>query len=258
MPNMTEPRPSDRFRIWGAARQNIWLLIVALVVLSLAVPAWALDIRCETGSDRPQCQTPDTDTTTTTTMPPQITTTTTIPIPSGFGATSVIGCSNTNHAAAGYGDLSDLGHLINTAWAGHTIEYWATNTAPWDEHYLPLRPDEGFDSAWLNLCERADQGLTLENVELVLSKIWEIDPNIPVWISPLNYYEGEGCLVTNGNQVPTEGAVIADALVANDDLLMRGPDLGPLSDELLRADECHPNRSGTEFLGSQLVAFFDF
>jgi hypothetical protein len=169
----------------------------------------------------------------------------------------VIGCSNTHHAASGYLEVSGADLLVNTAWAGYTVEYWAINSNGWDDHYLPLRPEDGFDGAWLNLCERAATGLTLENAEAVLAKIWEIDPRIPVWVSPLNFYEGEDCEVTNGNQIPTEGMLITDTLVATYELVKRGPDLGPLTVDHLRRDLCHPNRDGITFLGSQLQGFFD-
>lgn len=243
-----------------------------LGLLAIALPALAVDPRCEIDPDRPQCQSseesPDPTTTTTTTEAttttsadaepePDPTTTTTIPEEDPFDAVSVVGCSNTHHAASGYLDASEIDLLVNTAWAGHTVEYWAVNDEGWVDHYLPLRPIDGFDGAWFNLCERASAGLTLENAETVLEKIWEIDPDIPVWVSPLNFYEGEECEVTNGNQIPNEGAVIADTLVATYELVERGPDLGPLTADHLRRDLCHPDRDGITFLGTQLQGFFD-
>jgi hypothetical protein len=270
------------------------LATTVLGVLAVALPALADDSRCEKQPERPQCQStddtpepttttsteaptttstegtttttgpvpdpdPDPDPTTTTTAPgpdPEPTTTTTLPA-APPDAISVIGCSNTHHAASGYLDASEMDLLVNTAWAGHTVEYWALNDDGWVDHYLPLRPFDGFDGAWFNLCERASAGLTLENAETVLAKIWEIDPGIPVWVSPLNFYEGEECDVTNGNQIPNEGSIIADTLVANYEGVERGPDLGPLTAEHLRRDLCHPNRDGITFLGTQLQAFFD-
>ena len=264
-------------------------LALISLLLALVTPVLAADPRCDTQPDRPFCE-PDSEPTTTTTIVTTTTlpetTTTTVPettttapttttVPetttttvgetttttmapeNPFDAVSVVGCSNTNHAASGYLDASELDLLVNTAWAGHTVEYWATKEDGWVEHYLPLRPETGFDGAWLNLCERAEAGLTQENVDAVLAKIWEIDPGIPIWISPLNYYEGEDCEVTAGNSIPNDGAIIADTTAATYELVSRGPDLGPLSAEQLRRDLCHPNQLGIDFLGLQLVDFFD-
>jgi hypothetical protein len=251
------------------------MVATLLGVLALAIPALATDPRCEEQLDRAECQSdeqPPEPTTTTTPPPdsdperdrvpePRPTTTTTqarTTLPENpFGAVSVIGCSNTNYAASGYLAMSEADLLVNTAWAGHTVEFWAVRTEGWVDHYLPLRPDDGFDGAWFNLCERASAGLTQQNSEIVLAKIWAIDPGIPVWISPLNFYEGEGCTVTNGNQIPNEGAIIADALVAQYDLVHRGPDIGPLTADQLRSDLCHPDSEGTASMGAQLKAFFD-
>lgn len=255
---------------------TVWtrrLLATAIAgMLAVALPALALDPRCEMQPEHPRCQppyeSPEPTTTTSTEAPtttspdpdsdadPGPTTTTTLPT-NPFDAVSVIGCSNTQLAASGYLDISATDLLVNTAWPGHTIKYWAVKSDGWDEHYLPLRPEDGFDGAWLNLCERVTAGLTLENAEAVLARIWEIDPGIPVWVSPLNFYEGEECDVTNGNQIPNEGSVIADTLAAKYELVERGPDLGPLTADQLRRDLCHPDRNGITLLGTQLQAFFD-
>lgn len=87
--------------------------------------------------------------------------------------------------------------------------------------------------------------------------VWANDPGIPVWISPMNYYETETCSVTGGNQIPNEGAVIANELSATIENVIRGPDLGPLTDSQVRLDDCHPNDAGVELLGNQLKDFFD-
>lgn len=249
----SERRHLERGRVTQA------IIGTAVLTLALAGPVLALDPRCDQQPDRPFCQPAEEPAPTTTTTLPQVTTTTaSAPLPTDpLEAISVIGCSNTNHATAGYLAASSNDVLVNTAAAGHTVEYWATEDAGWSERYLPMRPVEGYDGAWLNLCERAANTLTIANAEAVLAKIWEIDPGIPVWISPLNYYETEACLVTAGNLIPSEGAIIADALVAQYEDVFRGPDLGPLGDALLRADECHPNQAGIAFLGAQLVDFFD-
>ncbi len=229
-------------------RKTLAFALFAFAVL-LALPALALDPRCESKPEHPSCQ-DDGE------VPPEPTTTT-LPPSDVAGTVGVIGCSNTFHAVSGYLDASTEDLLANTAYAGHTMTVWATDPLAWDEHYLPQRPGAGFEAAWLNLCERASSGLTKENVEIVLAKIWEIDPDIPVWISPLNFYETEDCVVTDGNQIPDEGAAIAEALVAAYPNIHLGPELGPLTPEMLRRDACHQNASGIAFNGEQLVEFFD-
>ena len=242
------PFPESRA---SARAEKLLATLVAFLMLAttLALPASALDPRCENVPDDPRCEMDDP----TTPPPPEEPPLEVDPIEN----ISVIGCSNTNHAVTGYLDSSENDLLINTAHAGHTVTYWATSQNGWDEHYLPQRPADGYDAAWVNLCERAVNELNVDNVEAVVAKIWEIDPDIPIWISPLNYYEAETCIVTNGNQIPNDGAVIADQLVADNELLQRGPDLGPLGESHLRRDACHPSSNGIAYLGSQLIAFFD-
>ena len=231
------------------------LVLTFLAMMAIALPVLGVDPRCETAPDHPACEEPDEA------PPPPPTTTTTMPAPApdAFAAVAVavVGCSNTNHAVTGYLDLSELDILVNTAYAGHTVEVWASDPLAWADHYLPPRPVDGFDGVWFNLCERAEVGLTKENAETVLAKIWEIDPGVPVWVSPLNYYQTEDCEVTAGNQIPNEGAEIADSLAAEYEAVLRGPDLGPLTSEMLRRDMCHQNGAGVVLNGQQLLEFFD-
>lgn len=234
-------------------RNTLGLVLSVLAFVALALPVVAADPRCEEMPEHPACGTPDEEPP----PPPPPPTATTLPSDDPFDAVGVVGCSNTFHAVTGYSETSETDLLVNTAYAGHTVEIWASDPLAWADHYLPLRPEDGFDGVWFNLCERAEAGLTIENAEAVLATIWEIDPAIPVWVSPLNFYETEDCVVTNGNQIPEDGAVIADLLVEQYELVQRGPDLGPLTANMLRRDFCHQNSAGVAFNGQQLVDFFD-
>ena len=247
-------------------------LLAIGVIMVLSVPALAGRAGpCANHPEDPRCQTSTTTTlppTTTTTAPPTTTTTdpstTTTTVPTTTTTTIVmvgqdiagIGCSNTLQTINAYLSQSSEDSIIGVAAGGHTIGDWA-NKRDWDSRYLGFRPSTGYTGAWLQLCERASAGLTLENIETILANIWESDPGIPVWISPLNFYVDETCAVTAGNLIPNVGAVFADLLTATNPLVHRGPDLGPLSDNQLRRDDCHPNSAGENLLGGQMVGFFD-
>lgn len=90
----------------------------------------------------------------------------------------------------------------------------------------------------------------------IINRIWAIDPGIPIFLSPLNFYPNELCSVTNGNQIPNEGAIIADYLAGVLADVFRGPDLF-LTVAQLRADQCHQNSAGIVANGLQLKEFFD-
>lgn len=251
-----------------------------VLTMALAIPVLALDSRCSDPrfKDKPICQItettlPTTTTTTTgeTTTTGQETTTTTEPdtstsssstttVPTGdTSAIAGIGCSNTKDALSdpgGYLDQSDEDNIIVVAAGGHTIGNWAAER-DWQSRYIGFRPSTGYTGVWLQLCERASAGLTTANVQMILDNVWESDPDIPIWISPMNFYSTESCSVTNGNQISNEGAVMADEFAAGNPDVFRGPDLGPLTSGMVRRDNCHPNSAGVALLGSQLVEFFD-
>ena len=81
--------------------------------------------------------------------------------------------------------------------------------------------------------------------------------NIPIYLSPLNFYgPGLVCNLTGAEGV-TVAAAIADCGAANLDNVYRGPDTGPLSEAQLVGDGCHLNPEAELFVGEQLVEFFD-
>jgi hypothetical protein len=191
----------------------------------------------------------------TTTLPEPTTTTIPPPEPTDLDAISVIGCSNTFDAVEGYLATSDEDRLKNTAWGGYYLQRWAFRN--WPAQYADLRPETGYDAAWLMLCEKLPNVLSVAVTQVVLDKIWAIDPGIPVYISPMHLFPNELCPVTGGNLIPTAGMAIADEMVAGNPLVLRGPDLGPLTVEMLRSNQCHLSESGIAFVGGQLADFFD-
>ncbi len=242
------------------------MAVVVVLMLGLALPVLAND-RCNLDrfKDRPICQTSTSTTTTSTSLPSTSSTapsSTTSTLPTG-GAIAGVGCSNTYDALSdpgGYLDQSSEDNLIVVAAGGHTVETWAENTQssrkdPWGR-YLSFRPVAGYTGVWFHLCERAGQ-LTTENVVTVLEDlVWANDPGIPVWLSPMNTYDGVFCSVTAGNAVAEDGVAVIAELDAMPNVHV-GPDLGPLTSSMVRRDDCHPNDAGVALMGSQLVEFFD-
>ena len=189
------------------------------------------------------------------------TTTTTTTAPPTAGRLGVIGCSNTKQAVDGYLQASTEDRLVNTAQGKASISRWADPGSQAWVNYDRHRPYSG---VWLQLCERADngnpdQGLIRAEVDAVLDLIWERDPGIPVYMSPLNFYgptNDPECRVTDGNFIPDQGAGLADDYSDSDPLIHRGPDLGPLT-SAMTSDNCHANTTGIALLGAQLVEWFD-
>ena len=180
-----------------------------------------------------------------------------IPLPGAhYNNIATIGCSNTRDAVSGYLDVSDQERLIRTAQSGVETRDWANLDEPW-VLYDQERESSGYESVWLNICQTTQTGEpTANEVLLVVDRIWDRDPNIPIFISGLNYFETEECELTDGNYIPDVAAKLANMLVLTNDLFLRGPDLGPVPADFI-SDGCHFNRAGEEFVGQQLADFFD-
>jgi hypothetical protein len=177
------------------------------------------------------------------------------------GSIGVVGCSNTSEHVDGYSMQSELGQLTQPRLGGLSFEMWgdpATRDfdAAWRK-YDSARPAGGYAAAWVQMCIRADDehdpnALLSE----VVSQIRQRDPDIPIYVSPINdYEEGHVC-----GRIGPDGFAVGEAAVewgvANLGVVA-GPVTGPLTVDMLAGDGCHLGPSGLDLVGSQLVTWFD-
>ena len=177
------------------------------------------------------------------------------------GSIGVVGCSNTSEHVDGYHMQSQFGQLSQPRLGGLSFEMWgdpATKDyeAAWRK-YDSARPASGYASAWVQMCIRADDDHD-PNALLseVVSQIRQRDPDIPIYVSPINdYEEGHVC-----GRIGPDGVAIGEAAVewgvANLGVVA-GPVTGPLTTDMLAGDGCHLGPSGIALVGGQLVAWFD-
>jgi hypothetical protein len=184
------------------------------------------------------------------------------------GLLGVVGCSNTDQAVEGYIEVSDVDLLTPGGLGGGSITPWG-NPADQDystywSFYDDRRPAEGYAGTWVQLCIRTSEHKgAFDDDEMtwvthIVEQVHARDPGIPVWVSPINFYEDGVVCEAVGVDGPAIAAETSDwAATALGDVL-RGPDLGPLTQsDLSVRDNCHPGGSGRLLLGSQLAAFFD-
>ncbi|HJR91863.1 MAG TPA: hypothetical protein VJ938_05450 [Acidimicrobiia bacterium] len=180
------------------------------------------------------------------------------------GSIGVIGCSNTAQHVDAYLPISGRALLANVGnLGGGTLARWYANEGDYWEKYDKRAPVEGYGATWIQICLRATENpegvFTATHVGWIRGVVAEVRQrfgNIPIFVSPLNFYEGaEGCLATGprGQAVTVE---VADWAAANLGVF-RGPDTGPMDVDQLASDGCHLNASGQTEAGRQLVRFFD-
>ncbi len=177
------------------------------------------------------------------------------------GSIGVVGCSNTSEHVDGYHMASQYGQLSQPRLGGLSFEMWgdpATKDyeAAWRK-YDSARPGSGYASAWVQMCIRADDDHD-PNALLseVVSQIRQRDPDIPIYVSPINdYEEGHVC-----GRIGPDGFAVGEAAVewgVTNLGVVAGPVTGPLTTDMLAGDGCHLGPSGIALVGGQLVAWFD-
>jgi len=196
-----------------------------------------------------------------------------------------LGCSNTHDAIFGYHQVPGSAQLF-WPFEAFPTEYMTVKrwTNPQDRHWQRFdiakqRQDHGQDPpvVWVQLCQNLNPQsgnysghTTFDQVAQVLSILKQHAPTAIVFISPLQEYDPPTlCSVTGPN-----GDGIAELTDLANEAVDKGlaypgpgtdgnPPLGPLTASLVVRDHCHPSGGphgpgpGAEFLGKQLVAFFD-
>lgn len=151
---------------------------------------------------------------------------------------------------------------------GGSLPSWGDPQHPRSSLYWGLydsrRPVGGYSDVWVQLCIRVnehDGGFDADEMEWVSRIVDELtrrDPQVQIWISPINYYGGGQVCSAIGIDGPRIAAEASDWAVSTFKQVDRGPNLGPLLPEHIgQRDDCHPNSTGELVLGQQLVAFFD-
>jgi hypothetical protein len=173
-----------------------------------------------------------------------------------------IGCSNTMASVVGYHSIA--GNL-NRFWpaymtGGGSIEQWAQSSSSyWNAYETELATYGQPALVWVQLCENyLARPTTYTSVQSALAILKQLSPRTTIYISAINVYNPLTLcrlMGTNG-QGETDTNSWRDRAVAAD-LARLGPEMGPLTAQILIYDQCHPNSVGMTLLGNQLKTFFD-
>jgi len=173
-----------------------------------------------------------------------------------------IGCSNTIDSVIGYHSIA--GNL-NRFWppyktGGGSIEQWAQSSSSyWNAYKTELASYGQPPLVWVQLCENyVARPTTYTSVESALAILKQLSPRTTIYISAINVYNPLTLcrlMGTNG-QGETDTNSWRDRAVAAG-LARLGPEMGPLTAQILIDDQCHPNSAGKALLGNQLKTFFD-
>jgi hypothetical protein len=178
------------------------------------------------------------------------------------------GCSNTEDFLANYARYSTTDNVWheNLDLGGGHLAVWADvsgNGAPYWSGFQNNLETLGAHALWFQICLRApwtsSRGMTSDQ-QLLLTEVVEharllTSPTLEVYVSPLNSYQVFSCNATGPYGV-SNSIELADWAAASG-LALRGPDLGPLTPEMVSADGCHPSTAGKALGGQQIAAFFD-
>lgn len=194
------------------------------------------------------------------------------PQPVGAGAVpaydqiGVVGCSHTEAHVRGYSRVTTQNRFWPArkldGFSGATLGTWASgNPGGWATFSANLAT-YGADAVWYQICinvaESSDTGITqeqMDNLTTVLATIEDLAPGADLYVSPVHSFADPACYLSGDYGVPN--AVDLADWAAAEGLALRGPTTGPLEAGMLKSDLCHLSRTGENFVGQQLVDFFD-
>ncbi len=187
------------------------------------------------------------------------------PRPAGAveGMVGAVGCSQTNDIFTGLGHIEADGFWAREStsnYGGGALYQWADpDEIYWDEFKSALSAHPQTTDIWIELCLRqpAEPAATAADLaagEAIVAHVRELAPNVNIYVSPYNAFEGIECWLAGpyGLDVAED---IADHLIQTGQALA-GPIVGPLDASLVGPDGCHANVDGSIFQAEQLVAFF--
>lgn len=197
-----------------------------------------------------------------------------------------VGCSNTHDTIYGYHIANGTKHLFwpfgsNSGYpiGGHTVLRWTDPSDPiwasFDQMKQTYNNGKDPPVIWIQMCENLDPTsnygyTTFDNVKQMLTSLRAHAPTSIFYISPLQSYDPPTLchlMGPNGEAIPHLTSLANQAVAAG--LALPGPgagavpNLGPLTQQTVYSDGCHPNGfphgpgTGNVFLGTQLMNFFD-
>ena len=138
---------------------------------------------------------------------------------------------------------------------GGAIERWKDPQSEYWQLFDEQIAGKTISGAWFQICDHPQDGTTYADVIDVLDLLESrLEPGIVVFASGLEIFDPPDLCSICGPDVPVVTREWADQLAA-DGRAQRGPDLGPLTEDLT-SDGCHPDMEGMQVTGQQLLDFF--
>lgn len=181
----------------------------------------------------------------------------------GEASIGYIGCSNTRETVEGYHRMGGekMWSYDKRYDAGAVLD-WAKNAETGNKYWKVFEDlfaeNPGTNIIWWQLCIRDNERETqYEHAARVLEAARKRIPGATIYVSALADYTSDVCEITG-----TWGLVKAKELVreldANNDDVLPGPVLGPMSPAETAEDGCHlSSPDGKRKLGTQIREFFD-
>lgn len=184
-------------------------------------------------------------------------------IPLGEDTIAVVGCSYSGEGSRAYNNVSSENKLVKVGrrdLAGQNLKEWSSGSKKAWDTLSSFEPRGGYRAAWFQVClnDSRMSPVHQEQVKKVLNRLLN-DYNLiasDVYISPVNSYNPSDLCNSVDSQASLVGAQIVNWATINLGT-RRGPVLGPVYESQTESDNCRLSNKGEEYIGQQLVDFFD-
>jgi hypothetical protein len=181
----------------------------------------------------------------------------------GVADLGYIGCSMTMGAVDGAVNLgSSVFWNTKPDFGGGGVWQWAQsfNNKFWTAFQNAYNA-QPVSIIWWQLCslDSYKNNETYDNALLIIDELKRRIPGVTIYVSAQPAYDPVNHVCTlAGASGPTRMATLAAQLTTNGEALA-GPVTGPLKypDQTKNNDSCHPNTSGEQLMGQQIINFFE-